>query len=220
MQMKRDPGDFVQLKLRLREETRERLDNAAGLSGRSLNSELVARLEHSLRADESYGGGEQARLVTGLVRIMDEVSTEFGKPWWMVYAAWRLVFRACWYMFIQYKPDRAPKFSELLSSEGKVEVERWNKRYDEVEKRHLEEEGRRIALSITHKVMRDGYTAARLLELKADNSDPAPPPNLNEADMAIWRQLREDEETMATAWLQALPVLQSTRRRRRKARGS
>lgn len=217
--MDREASNFVQLKLRLREGTRERLDAAAELSGRSLNSELVARLEHSLLLDAAHGGAEQARIITGLVSIMDEVSAEYGGPWWNYHSAWWLVRRACWYLILQYRPDR-PNLAELLSPRGKLTVQQWKDEYARHEKSRLEAEGHRLALAITHKVMRDPYTATRLLELEDAQLQPAPTPNLDDADKEIWLKMRNDEITMAGAWLQSLPILQAIRRRRRKLRAS
>jgi hypothetical protein len=47
MTEKREPTDLVQLKVRMREPLRARLEKAAKLRGESLNAETVRRLEHS-----------------------------------------------------------------------------------------------------------------------------------------------------------------------------
>jgi archaellum component FlaC len=62
--IERNPTDTVQLKLRLREELRSRLEEAAKLSARSLNTEIVSRLTDSFVAEEQskYFSSLQERL--------------------------------------------------------------------------------------------------------------------------------------------------------------
>jgi hypothetical protein len=51
--MARKPTDPVQLKLRFQEGLRRRLDREARRNGRSLNSEIIHRLQRTLAIDES-----------------------------------------------------------------------------------------------------------------------------------------------------------------------
>jgi DNA-binding FrmR family transcriptional regulator len=81
----RKPTDIVNLKLRFREELRRRLDKEAKKSGRSLNGEIVARLERSLEANEMRTAVSEAarfeiarlalsavRTQTGIEKMLDE----------------------------------------------------------------------------------------------------------------------------------------------------
>jgi predicted DNA-binding protein len=49
--MIRDPDYVVNLRLRLSEALRQRLDDAAAASGRSMNAEIIRRLDHSFDAE-------------------------------------------------------------------------------------------------------------------------------------------------------------------------
>lgn len=62
---RRAPTDFAQLKIRLRESLRREIEEAARTSDRSLNAEMIDRLECSLRADKH----EEILVLLRLIRI-------------------------------------------------------------------------------------------------------------------------------------------------------
>ncbi len=73
----RAPSDIVNLKLRLREDLRARLEASAKAEGNSLNSEIIRRLEMDLADDKRglietamLGGGYNARLVRGIAALL------------------------------------------------------------------------------------------------------------------------------------------------------
>ena len=63
---KRKKTDIVQFKLRIREGLRGRLESAAKNQERSLNSEIVARLEESFRRSELASLTENVRELSSL----------------------------------------------------------------------------------------------------------------------------------------------------------
>jgi hypothetical protein len=50
--MARKPTDTIQLKVRLSEALRRQMEDAAARNGRSMNAEIVARLQHSIQKDQ------------------------------------------------------------------------------------------------------------------------------------------------------------------------
>jgi hypothetical protein len=50
--MARKPADTIQLKVRMSEALRRQMEDAAARNGRSMNAEIVARLEYSARKDQ------------------------------------------------------------------------------------------------------------------------------------------------------------------------
>lgn len=216
--MARDESAVVKLNLRLREGTRKSLEAAAEVSGRSLNAEILARLKASLRADEAHGGEEQAWLLAMITAVMNEISAEFGQPWWKSYAAWRLVFRSCFYLLKEYQPERRQPLHELLSGEGWQEVQRWNKSYADSERSRLEETLRRSDLRIARDVLKDEYAVRQLAEFEKEPADRAPPPNLAPSDMEKWAKEQAEEERKITVFRQVLPFLRAAWRRGRSRR--
>lgn len=55
--MARKPTDMVQLKLRFSETLRRRLERAAARNNRSMNTEIIHRLEESLAEEAGYKAG-------------------------------------------------------------------------------------------------------------------------------------------------------------------
>jgi len=77
----RAPGDLVQLKLRFPEHTRARLAGAAASFGNSLNSEIVARLDQTLRDDEDMGGEFTRRLMLIVGNAVRSAERASGRDW-------------------------------------------------------------------------------------------------------------------------------------------
>src|SRR5262249_5932975 len=73
---KRKKTDIVPLMLRLREELRGRLESAAKNQERSLNSEIVARLEESFRRSELASLTENVRELSSFREWVSEPLTE------------------------------------------------------------------------------------------------------------------------------------------------
>ena len=80
--MARKPSDSVRLNLRLTEALRSRLEKQATKNQRSLNEEIVRRLENSFKGDDVEDLFERLAERTGsqvTVRVGDVV-TKFGRP--------------------------------------------------------------------------------------------------------------------------------------------
>jgi hypothetical protein len=95
--VKRNKTDIIQFKIRMREDLRKRLEEVATAERRSLNSEIVARLEqsfargpnqlaentvqyslnakHSLELAEAISDPEQKRMIIGLARAWLALAT-------------------------------------------------------------------------------------------------------------------------------------------------
>jgi hypothetical protein len=81
----RDDTAKAQLKVRLREPLRARLEAEAKRNGYSLNSEIVARLEASIRDSELgaiiFGDPQLFGLVDTIARVIRAAELRAGKPW-------------------------------------------------------------------------------------------------------------------------------------------
>ena len=60
----------AQVGLRVPEDLRERVENAAKVNGRSLNAEILERLEQSFQTEERFGGPRVVELVETIGRVM------------------------------------------------------------------------------------------------------------------------------------------------------
>jgi hypothetical protein len=68
--MARKPTETVKLQLRLSEAIRRRLERAASANHRSMNAEIVHRLEQSLKRDEEPEGVRDA-MNEGMLKVID-----------------------------------------------------------------------------------------------------------------------------------------------------
>jgi hypothetical protein len=75
----------AQLKVRLREPLRARLEAEARNNGYSLNTEIVRRLEESIREEDFgarvFGDDEMFATMDTLARLIRAVELRTGKPW-------------------------------------------------------------------------------------------------------------------------------------------
>ena len=60
----------AQVGLRVPEDLRERVENAAKVSGRSLNAEILERLEQSFQTEERFGGPILIHLIATIALVM------------------------------------------------------------------------------------------------------------------------------------------------------
>jgi plasmid stability protein len=80
--MPRKPADLVKLNLRFPEALRSRLEKYAARNNRSLNAEIVRRLENSFKGDDLEDLFERLAERTGsqvTLRVGD-VTAKFGRP--------------------------------------------------------------------------------------------------------------------------------------------
>ena len=77
----REATQMVGLQLRFREDLRARLTDAAKTSGKSLNSEIVSRLERSLDADQDTGGGVTARALRIVASEIERAERYTERSW-------------------------------------------------------------------------------------------------------------------------------------------
>lgn len=117
--MPRKKSDTAQLKVRLRESLRSRLERAAKASAHPLNSEIVARLEQSFRAEEALGGRDLAALFRMMAAAADFVQARTRQDWHAHYETFRAVERAwdrLWEQFkAMYCPPASPESMAIMS---------------------------------------------------------------------------------------------------------
>jgi hypothetical protein len=78
----RQQSDIVQIKLRLKEQLRARIEENAQIRGVSINSEIANRLEQSLTEQEVlYGNPYTQKLLQTLAGAISIVEHETGKRW-------------------------------------------------------------------------------------------------------------------------------------------
>ena len=78
---KRKKTDFVQFKIRFRETLRARLETAAKGQDRSLNSEIVARLEESFTQDRYQRTEREIRALADLITGVKREQQAFDAKW-------------------------------------------------------------------------------------------------------------------------------------------
>lgn len=77
----RDPTQIVALQVRIREELRAQVEEAAKTSGNSMNSEIADRLALSLREDALLGKGATRRLLVSIADKIALVEERTGARW-------------------------------------------------------------------------------------------------------------------------------------------
>jgi hypothetical protein len=91
--MARKPTDTVQLKLRFDEKLRRQLEREAAKNDRSLNAEIISRLQRPFnQADvlaEILGGPKTTQLLLTLANAIKIVEIEKGKAWHQDLPTWR-----------------------------------------------------------------------------------------------------------------------------------
>jgi hypothetical protein len=78
---RRNAAETVQFKLRIKEGLRAKIEDAASKSGGSMNTEIAARLEESLREDEQFGGTETRQAMVWLANDIAKIERVTGKSW-------------------------------------------------------------------------------------------------------------------------------------------
>jgi hypothetical protein len=105
---KRSRSDTVQLKLRIKEPWRAKVEAAAKARGVSLNAELADRIERSFSYEREYGGRETAALLRWLGAAAELTEARTGKGWlkdWGTY----LAVREAWKVLIASAVPPEPK---------------------------------------------------------------------------------------------------------------
>lgn len=77
----RDPTQIVPLQIRIREELRSEIEQAAKASGNSMNSEIAERLAISLREDQVLGSGPTRAMVGRIASDIALIEGRTGKLW-------------------------------------------------------------------------------------------------------------------------------------------
>jgi hypothetical protein len=75
----RKPTDFVQFKLRVREDLRRRLEREANKQDHSTNNEAVLRLEQSFQDEDRLGGPELAAVMHSFNAEMEFVKVSYAE---------------------------------------------------------------------------------------------------------------------------------------------
>jgi hypothetical protein len=79
--IKRKKTDFVQFKVRLREQLRARLEASAKAGERSLNSEIVSRLEESFAQDRYRRTEEEIKRLAEMIAGVTLEQQAFDAKW-------------------------------------------------------------------------------------------------------------------------------------------
>ena len=81
----------AQLKLRVRETVRHRLESAARTNGWPLNKEIERRLSASFEVEDQAGGAQTAALLRLIAADISAIEAETGHRWSEDYATWQAV---------------------------------------------------------------------------------------------------------------------------------
>lgn len=84
----RKPSANAQLKIRVRETSRQKLEEAARLNEWPLNREIVTRLDRSLDEDESLGGRQTTAFLRLLAAQIADVEARTGHDWSTDHTTW------------------------------------------------------------------------------------------------------------------------------------
>jgi hypothetical protein len=102
-------GKRQTLALRVTEERRKALEEAADRSGRSLSQELEIRLERSFDEEAAYGGTEMAALFRTMAGAASVIRSRLGGKLWSRDAEAFIAVRAAWLRILdQAQPDYTP----------------------------------------------------------------------------------------------------------------
>lgn len=204
----REPSDIAQFKLRVREGLRARLEAEAYRHAQSINSEIIDRLETSLRESESLGGGVQADTIDLLRRVMDRVSHELGCPWHEDFDGAKIVVGTFSYLVSKIAPAEPP-LDPLAGRDDLNEVlETWERKLAE-DRRHDREVAQRIT-ELHLKQEGHGLSAAerdeyeRLLN-SAQRIEQEP--ELSASDLRAWRISQDRKRRVERAYAGAVAVL-------------
>ncbi|MEG3176195.1 Arc family DNA-binding protein [Sphingomonas sp. RB3P16] len=207
--MSREPTEVVQLKLRFREELRISLEEAAERAGRSLNSEIVARLERTFREDEAMGGADQADVVGVIVHLMSAASESVGTAWHQDHTAWEYVKSTVGLLMSALQPDPLPTLEDLVSHDGLEIIKRWEnelgleQRVGHMQAREAED------LMLKERVIGrlSRIERKRLNELLENPPRATPLPDMSDADMEGWQQFLRQEQVGSRVWGRLMPIV-------------
>jgi plasmid stability protein len=76
--MSRKPSETVQLKLRFPEKLRQRIESAAARNERSMNAEIVQRLEQSFQKEDSRADQAALAKAAATTAVQEFVATRWG----------------------------------------------------------------------------------------------------------------------------------------------
>lgn len=73
--------DYPQMKIRIPPELKDALEQSASASNRTMNAEIISRLQESITADDGVGGSDGGQFATlnDVRRIAAEVFQELSK---------------------------------------------------------------------------------------------------------------------------------------------
>ena len=126
--MPRPKSATVDLKVRMKEPLRARIEKSAKLGGRSLNAEVVRRLESSFareeQVSEALGGDELYALFRMLGAATNLIEERLGKSWSSDYEAF-IAVRSAWDRLLkeagpEYPADRKARI-DGLTTQGLME---------------------------------------------------------------------------------------------------
>lgn len=108
----RDPTKVVALQVRMREEVRAELQQAAKVAGRPMNTEIVERLERSLHDEGIFDSPANRRLFSALATAVATAEAATGEGWQTDVATHEATRRLVERVFLESRPP-APNQNEI-----------------------------------------------------------------------------------------------------------
>jgi hypothetical protein len=95
----------AQLKIRVREDMRQKLEDAARMHRWPLNKEISSRLARTLREDEELGGGRTSAILRSFASVIELAEGTTGKNWIEDYQTWQATKRAINHVINIWEPE-------------------------------------------------------------------------------------------------------------------
>jgi hypothetical protein len=118
MMLDRADGDTVQLKVRLKESARARLERAAKVNDWPLNREIASRIERSLSDDDQAGGPVNSTFLRLFSAMVATAEQRTGKRWIDDLETWIAVRSSVEMLLLANRPP-IPNTDAAVSAEAK-----------------------------------------------------------------------------------------------------
>ena len=200
--------EFVQFKLRIRPELKQRIERAAAASGRSVNRESIARLEASLDRDGGKPDSANEAVLKQVATILTAASAAAGPNWAENTVAWELVRSTVDHLLQGWGPweDEDHEAPEL-SVEAAEAFQRWKSAIGAEGKSPAEVEAELRELKLREKVI--GLTAEeaeRLSALQTISSEEFNFDGLAAGDRNALQRRIKAEKVRAEFWRRVAPL--------------
>ncbi|TRW14804.1 hypothetical protein [Glacieibacterium frigidum] len=125
MSMRAPDGQLPQIKVRVSDELRSKLEASARDKGWPVNREINARLEATYSNEDRFGSRANAAIFQVIGQAIHELEQRVGRRWTGDYAVWRAARDVAIAYVDQLRPppDEAARIAELRQSELNAEAE-------------------------------------------------------------------------------------------------